>query len=620
MKKLLWLVALCVAILVSVSCKPAGKNTYTIEGKNSLYVGEVSNSIVVSNSSTTIPAEHITWDSSHTDVATVSYGGVINALSEGVTEISATFEDKGRVVTISKSLKTITLDTDFSRAPLFGYHVMGSASIALGATERFTVFHGDDVPAIVDSINWSSSDPSTLSIGATSGVATAIRLSSSVLISADIHDIYDNVYTIEYPVEVRSSAGYTIIGAGTLHKGQQIQLVLGSESGDLSEVLAVHWSSDNESAVTIQEDTGLMRIQQGSGSVSVSALIDTTAGAMVIDREFYLQDGAFILEYDLSESKSVELPFSKFRIIEQGNVEEFVLLDHSFTIDWGDGEETFIDTPQYGYRRDDFVHDFSSFSADRVRVLIYGDFIEVDHNGSFGKYLVDVKNWGNAAIVNDCADSHHVTLFHETSLKTFSAEDSPYLQGCMDGLFYGQSLFYGNLSSWDVSAVTSMNDMFAGARNFDGNLGSWDTSKVSSFNSMFQDAFSFQGVGLDRWKTSKATSMASMFTNASSLHADLRSWDVRSVRNFTSMFAGAKNFEGSGLGEWKVNAFAKYDNMFEGALKLQESLASWELLALPTIPVANVSMFKESGLRNPQDHPRGCTSACGVDHEEKQEE
>ncbi len=614
MKRLIFFAVLCITVLISASCQSAGKQTYSIEGKDSLYVGEVSNSIVVSNLSKTIPPESITWDSSHKDIATVSYGGVINALSEGITEISATFEDNGKVVKVSRSIKTEVFDTDSNRAPLLGYTIIGNPSISLGDTERFTVFHGEDMPAIVGSITWSSGNPDILSIGKTSGIATAQRLSSSVVITAKVQDIYDNMYIIEYPVQVISPAGYKILGDDTLYAGQRAKLEIGSNSNDLSDIISIHWSSDNEAAVSIQEDTGLIDVYKGSGEVSISALVDTTFGTIVLERDFKLQNGAFILEYDLSSSSTVKLPFSKFRIIEQGKQQEFVLLDHSFTIDWGDGAVVPIDTQQNGYNKADFIHDYSSFPDNRVTVMVYGSSMEIDPAGSFGNSLVDVKNWGNSKIINECTEPHQITLFHEASLRAFSAKDGPYLKGCMDGLFRGQDLFYGDLSSWDVSDVTSMNDMFLGASNFDGNLGGWDTSSVATFDRMFKDATSFQGVGLDMWETHKATSMDSMFASATSFNANLREWDVRSVRNFNGMFLDAENFAGYGLGEWQVNAFAKYNSMFEGVSSLQESLSNWELLSLPSSPVANISMFKGSGLLDTKDHPNGCTSACGVEH------
>jgi surface protein len=39
---------------------------------------------------------------------------------------------------------------------------------------------------------------------------------------------------------------------------------------------------------------------------------------------------------------------------------------------------------------------------------------------------------------------------------------------------------YGDLSEWDVSNVTNMNDMFAFAWSFNGDLSEWNVSKVTN--------------------------------------------------------------------------------------------------------------------------------------------
>ena len=45
---------------------------------------------------------------------------------------------------------------------------------------------------------------------------------------------------------------------------------------------------------------------------------------------------------------------------------------------------------------------------------------------------------------------------------------------------------YGPISSWDVSAVTSMNWLFFGMHSFNADISSWDTSSVTDMESMFE--------------------------------------------------------------------------------------------------------------------------------------
>ena len=45
--------------------------------------------------------------------------------------------------------------------------------------------------------------------------------------------------------------------------------------------------------------------------------------------------------------------------------------------------------------------------------------------------------------------------------------------------------FNQDISSWDVSSVTSMEGMFAGATSFNQNISSWDVSNVTNMDRCF---------------------------------------------------------------------------------------------------------------------------------------
>jgi surface protein len=85
----------------------------------------------------------------------------------------------------------------------------------------------------------------------------------------------------------------------------------------------------------------------------------------------------------------------------------------------------------------------------------------------------------------------------------------------MNGLFFQATTFNQNISSWDVSKVTDMNNMFRGidSSKFNQNIGSWDVSKVTEMGGMFFQATSFnQNIG--SWNVSNVTNMSSMFAFA----------------------------------------------------------------------------------------------------------
>merc|ERR1712166_774295 len=98
---------------------------------------------------------------------------------------------------------------------------------------------------------------------------------------------------------------------------------------------------------------------------------------------------------------------------------------------------------------------------------------------------------------------------------------------------------YGPISSWGVSAVTSMNMVFDYLDQFNADISSWDTSGVTDMGAMFSGASAFnQPLSFD---TSSVTGMSSMFGGASAFNQPL-SLDTSSVTDMSFMFGGASAF------------------------------------------------------------------------------
>jgi surface protein len=101
---------------------------------------------------------------------------------------------------------------------------------------------------------------------------------------------------------------------------------------------------------------------------------------------------------------------------------------------------------------------------------------------------------------------------------------------------------YGDISSWDVSAVTNMEYMFYQAKSFNSNISAWNVSSVTSMYAMFADAHAFNQ-DISGWDVSRVTSMGSMFYFASVFNQNISEWDVSSVTSMDYMFAYASAFE-----------------------------------------------------------------------------
>ena len=95
---------------------------------------------------------------------------------------------------------------------------------------------------------------------------------------------------------------------------------------------------------------------------------------------------------------------------------------------------------------------------------------------------------------------------------------------------------YGNIELWNTSNVTDMSSLgFKG--DFNPDISRWDTSKVTGMNQMFADATSFnQNIG--SWNTSNVTGMSAMFVDATKFNQPIGSWNTSKVKDMSSMFCG----------------------------------------------------------------------------------
>ena len=169
-------------------------------------------------------------------------------------------------------------------------------------------------------------------------------------------------------------------------------------------------------------------------------------------------------------------------------------------------------------------------------------------------------------------------ISNESQATSFFGNISDWNVSCvtsMHFLFYGASSFNGDISSWDVASVTNMDRMFNGASSFNRNLSTWDVSNVTDVNQMFQDASSFNG-DLSTWDVSSVTDLYSMFYGATTFNGDLSSWDVSNVTEMSQMFLGASSFNGD-VSSWDVSSVTRMRFMFGEASSFNRDISSWDV-------------------------------------------
>ena len=149
--------------------------------------------------------------------------------------------------------------------------------------------------------------------------------------------------------------------------------------------------------------------------------------------------------------------------------------------------------------------------------------------------------------------------------------------------------FYGPISNWDTSYVTSMSNLFTGIENFDEDISRWNVSNVTDMSYMFDGATIFnQNIG--SWNVSNVTNMSSMFRNAKKFNGDISSWDTKNVRFMESMFEGAESFNQNintkliknSNGQilytaWDVSNVENLRNIFRGATSFNGFVLDWDL-------------------------------------------
>lgn len=121
-------------------------------------------------------------------------------------------------------------------------------------------------------------------------------------------------------------------------------------------------------------------------------------------------------------------------------------------------------------------------------------------------------------------------------------------------LFYildiGADLKELNVSAWDTSGATKMNNMFGGCnmlRRLD--LSGWNVSKVTDMSEMFYECWHLKSSGISGWNVSEVRDMSNMFEGCTLLNEDISDWNVSEVRDVDCMFSGCESFN-TDLSDW----------------------------------------------------------------------
>tara|TARA_Y100000389_G_scaffold192604_1_gene220278 strand:- start:2041 stop:3033 length:993 start_codon:yes stop_codon:yes gene_type:complete len=149
---------------------------------------------------------------------------------------------------------------------------------------------------------------------------------------------------------------------------------------------------------------------------------------------------------------------------------------------------------------------------------------------------------------------------------------------------------YGEISCWDVTAVTELDLLLYGidftgnyAGQFNSNINNWNVSNVTSMAATFGFAGNFNQP-LNKWNVSSVTNMSNMFARANSFNQDISDWDVSKVANMLGMFEGTGS-EGDSdnmvfnqpLNTWNTYSLTNIQAMFSRAFNFNQPLDNWNV-------------------------------------------
>jgi surface protein len=148
----------------------------------------------------------------------------------------------------------------------------------------------------------------------------------------------------------------------------------------------------------------------------------------------------------------------------------------------------------------------------------------------------------------------------------------------MSGCFYMNRVFNYDISGWDTSSVINMRGMFANTIEFNQNLNDWDTSKVTNMSYMFYDTIEFNQK-IEDWNTSSVLDMSYMFAYAEAFNKTIEDWNTSSVIDMKYMFYHTPKFNQS-IKDWDVKKVADMKYMFFNASSFNQNLEQWLLISI----------------------------------------
>ena len=134
----------------------------------------------------------------------------------------------------------------------------------------------------------------------------------------------------------------------------------------------------------------------------------------------------------------------------------------------------------------------------------------------------------------------------------------------MDETFRGTGLISVDLSSFDFTKVTNMEELFYGSgRLIEVNFGNSPTDSLEKMELMFQDCINLKSLDLSNFRTSKVESMENLFLNCQNMeYIDITSFDTSNVKNMGSIFLNCWSLKSLDISNFDTSSATNMYQMF----------------------------------------------------------
>ena len=239
--------------------------------------------VAIRESGDPAPSLVLEWSSLNPGVATVSSTGLVTAVANGTTTISATFNEiSGSVaVTVAQSVATVVITPG-----TLATFVSATATSALSAVAR------DAMNAVVTgTMAWSSTVAGTATVNPTTGLVTSVNNGTTKIIAAQ----GGKADTVDVTVaRVAASIDLTCVSVANLTKWNQTRQCNAQVRDALVQPMAgtATWSSNNTARATVNS-SGLVTALN-NGAVTITANYPGMADTQVLTVDLNLAYGEVV--------------------------------------------------------------------------------------------------------------------------------------------------------------------------------------------------------------------------------------------------------------------------------------------------------------------------------------